>query len=86
MENTVPNRNNYLFHVTIKNERLFGMLEKFYDASNRLFEKERKPKDPSLKRYEVSERILERGLNHPDTVSEVKELIAAGFLPPDGLN
>lgn len=73
-------------YLTIKKSALDRALNRLYKAMRLSFDKDRAPEDPTLKRYEIHERLIERGLKHPDTVSEVRELIRGGFLPPDGLN
>ena len=74
------------YHLIIKNRERYRTISRLYKALRKSFDKDRSPKDPTLKRYEVTECIIERGLNHPDTLAEVKELIAQKLLPPEGLD
>ena len=36
----------------------------------------------ALKRFQVNELLIDRALDHPDTVKDMKELMDLGFLPP----
>lgn len=82
----MPAKSTTTYHITIKSRDQAKAINRLYRALRKSFDRERETNDPTLKRYEIHQRLIERGLSHSDTQKEVAELVKDGILPPSGLN